>query len=219
MPHSKKSNRALFIVIIAIIAFVLGLYFANHVFPTQKQAKAEALHGTLLNSPRKLSAFSLRDTNNHLFNNQRLQGHWTFLFFGFTQCSSICPTTMAELGRMYRELQETGVKTLPEVVMISLDPKRDDAETLAHYVRAFNPDFLGARGDLTTVKPLIKELGVAYAKIKLEGKADYDIEHTGTIFLVNPKGELIEFFTMPHQANLIKQDYLYLISVINQGVA
>ncbi len=135
------------------------------------------------------------------------------MFFGFTNCGYLCPTTMAELGKMYRLLQEEGVKTLPNVVMISIDPDRDNLEKLAHYVRAFDVHFYGARGDEASVKAMTSEMGIAWLKVVNKDAASpdhYDIEHTGTVLLFNPQGELAAFFTSPHDAKLLAKDYMLL---------
>jgi protein SCO1/2 len=157
----------------------------------------------------------LTGIDNAPFTNASMKGHWTMVFFGFTNCGSICPTTMAELGKMYHLLEKKSAKNLPQVVMISVDPERDNLDKLSHYVKAFDPHFYGARGDESAVNAMTKEMGVAYAKIATPTDANpqnYDIEHTGTVMLFNPNGELSAFFTMPHYASSLAKDYLMLAS-------
>lgn len=135
--------------------------------------------------------------------------------FGFTNCGYICPTTLAELGKMYRILEDKGVKDLPRVVMISIDPERDDQEKLGSYVSSFHPDFYGARGDDASIKAMTREMGIAYAKIMEKDTSDpksYDMQHSGALMLFNPQGELNAFFTTPHRADLLAKDYIQLVS-------
>ena len=200
--------------LLALVALMIGLFISHHV-REDHGIDVEQFHGTYLDKPRSVKTFSLMGIDNQPFNNASLLGHWTMLFFGFTNCGQVCPTTMAELGKMYRLLEDQGEKTLPQVVMISVDPDRDGLDKLGPYVKAFNPHFYGATGDEPSIAMMTKEMGIAYVKIALKGSEDphhYDIEHTGTVMLFNPKGELNAFFTMPHQASLLAKDYLLLVS-------
>lgn len=113
---------------------------------------------------------------------------------------------MAELAKMYRILEEKKVALLPRVVMISIDPERDDQTKLAAYVKAFSPHFYAARGDEEVVKEMTREMGIAYIKVALPTaakEANYDMQHSGAIILFNPEGKLTAFFTTPHEAALL----------------
>ena len=211
MQTKRNKTRHTVIILVAIVALMLGLFFSKHL--QKDKIDVSEFNGTLLDHPRKISPFSLTGIDHQPFNNQRLLGKWTFVFFGFTSCGSICPTNMAELGKMYRILESKGVKSLPNVVMISVDPERDSLEKLSHYVKAFDQHFYGARGREQSIRAMANELGIAYIKVARkgdDGDKNFDIEHTGTIMLFNPKGELTAFFTMPHRADLLAQDYILL---------
>jgi protein SCO1/2 len=214
MPNKNKRMMMTVVGLLGVIALVLGLFISQQL-RLSKSHDLSQIHGTLLDKPRDIHAFELMGIDNAPFNNASLQGHWTMVFFGFTNCGAICPTTMAELGKMYRLLEEEGAKTLPHVVMVSVDPERDSLDKLDHYVKAFDPHFYGARGEDNAVTLMTKEIGIAYTKIVRQGNEHsqtYDIDHTGTVILFNPRGELSAFFTMPHQASLLAKDYLLLIS-------
>ena len=218
MPDKKKSILITVVVLLAIVAFVAGLFVAQHLHE-QKPMDVSQFHGTLLDEPRKLQPFKLIGVDNRPFTNEDLQGQWTMLFFGFTHCASMCPTAMAELGKMYRLLDENGVKPLPRVVMVSLDPKRDTVERLGSYVKAFDLHFYGATGSEESIHAMTREMGIVYVKMavkKTDATKNYNIEHTGAVILLNPQGELVAFFTMPHQAELLAKDYSLLIAS-NQG--
>jgi protein SCO1 len=198
--------------ILGLIALSFGLLLSHHNRPDK--TKYLALHGTYLEHPRKVSAFTLTDTDNKPFDNKSLQGEWTMVFFGFTSCGYLCPTTLAEMGKMYRLLEQQGVKKLPKVVLISLDPERDSIEKLKEYVKAFHPHFEGARGTAPMIQNMTKEMGIAYAQVAIPDVNDqkaYDIQHTGTILLFNPEGQLSMFFTSPHKADLLAEDYALLV--------
>lgn len=215
---SNPKNRIVLTVaiLLAVVACVAGLYIAQQLH-TKKEIDRRLFHGTLLDSPRQVNEFALVGIDNQPFTNVSLRGQWTMIFFGFTHCSSMCPTAMAELGKTYRLLEQKGARVLPNVVMVTLDPERDNLEHLGHYVKAFDPHFYGARGDNDAIRVMTRDMGIAYAKIVRKGTNDSqqdDIEHTGAVMLFNPQGHLVAFFTTPHSAEHIASDFLLLI---NQG--
>jgi protein SCO1 len=198
-------------ILFAVMGLMAGFFLSQHL--DKKKHPESILHGTLLESPRDIKPFSLTGIDRKPYTNASLQGSWTMMFFGFTRCGSICPTTMAELGKMYRILEAKGVKNLPNVVMISIDPERDSLNKLSHYVKAFDSHFYGAKGNQASIDAMTHELGIAYFKMArkdVDKVDDYTIEHTGTIMLFNPQGKLMAFFTMPHKADLLANDYLIL---------
>lgn len=205
------------ITVIALIAFaslISGFFVSQHLYK-KKHIDVSQFHGTLLDKPRDIHSFSLNGIDNKTFDNASLHGEWTMVFFGFTSCGYLCPTTMAELGKMYRLLEEKGVRKLPKVMMISVDPDRDSLIKLKSYVKAFDRHFYAARGDEGSIAAMTREMGIVYAKVALKDSEEannYDIEHTGTVMLFDPQGKLDAFFTTPHQAELLAEDYMLLVS-------
>lgn len=200
-------------ILFAIMASLTGLYVAQHI--NNHQIKVADFNGTYLQNPRSVNQFSLMGIDQKPFDNNSLNGEWTLVFFGFTNCGYICPTTMAELSKMYKILEDRGVKKLPKVVLISVDPDRDDLSKLGHYVKAFHRNFYGARGDEDSLSALTREMGIAYTKVVNKQGSDednYDVQHSGALILFNPQGELNAFFTSPHHADLLAKDYLMLVS-------
>ena len=166
------------------------------------------LNVTLLHNPRQVSDFNLTDNTGKAFTQESLRGHWTMMFFGFTRCPSICPTTMAELGKTYKKLFKDGVRTYPQVMMVSIDPEHDTLKLMNEYVTKFDSQFHGATGDKQQIAKMTKELGIVYMKVTDPNNKDkYDINHSGTIMLFNPQGLLAGFFSMPHKADSIAQDF------------
>lgn len=213
MTAQKNRINLTVILSLAFVALVTGFFVSQHLHKP-RTIDVSQFHGTLLESPRGVNDFSLTGIDNQVFNNQSLKGQWTLIFFGFTQCGYLCPTTMAELAKMYRSLDEKGVKPLPRVVMISIDPERDDLQKLAHYVTSFDPHFYGARGEEEAIKKMTREMGIAYAKVAIPTDSDaqnYDVQHNGAVMLFNPQGQLSAFFTTPHQALTLAKDYQLLV--------
>ena len=202
------------VILLALAGLFSGIFVGQHM-NFKKKIDVANFHGTYLENPRTVNQFSLTGTDQKAFDNASLQGKWTVLFFGFTNCGYICPTTLAELGKMYRILEDKGVKDLPRVVMISIDPERDNQEKLGSYVSSFHPDFYLARGDEVSIKAMTREMGIAYAKIMEKDTSDpknYDMQHSGALMLFNPQGELNAFFTTPHRADLLAKDYMQVVS-------
>ncbi len=193
---------------------IAGVFAGSFYAKQQHMQKQAAFHGTLLTAPRAIDNFSLTATDGTPFTQDSLKNHWTLMFFGFTRCGFVCPTTMTELGKMYRLLETQNVSPMPQVVMVSIDPERDELSQLKRYVEAFHPNFQGAKGSEEMTRAMTKALGVAYAKVKKDPNAPAkqdDIEHTGAIMLFNPDGHLAAFFTSPHRAKSLAEDYQLLI--------
>lgn len=197
----SKRKVIFWLALLSFMAAVMGV-FAYTQYRRMQLREEYQLSCTILKNPRPLSAFKLTDINNQPATAKSLQGRWTFLFFGFTRCHMICPTTMAELAKMFKVLNDNEVKQLPRVVMVSIDPRSDVPQVLKTYVQSFNRDFTGLTGNKTEIQHLTKQLGIAVLKAKND-----QFDHSGTIVLLNPKGEVFAFFSMPHQAKTMAADY------------
>jgi protein SCO1/2 len=196
-------------VLLLFSGFLLGLFVFQH---WQIAQSRNLLSGTVLTSARKLPNFDMQGIDNKPFTPSQLKGQWTWIFFGFTQCPSLCPTTMTKLAKSYQKLKQAGVQNLPRVVMITLDPKRDTLSKLKAYVQAFEPDFYGASGQASVVKNLAAKLGIAYAKVQSpELKQAYTIEHSGAVMVVNPDGKLQAFFNPPFTVKQLVHDHQIFI--------
>lgn len=198
--------------LLGVVMIALGVVAYQFEFSTQNSVES-LQHATILENPREINAFELEGWDHKPFTKASIAGKWTLLFFGFTSCPSLCPTTMAALGKMYKLLESKHVAPLPQVVMVTLDPSRDKSENLQAYVRGFNPNFISARStDEATVNAMARELGIASMKIESEkAKQDYSFEHTGTVMLLNPQGQLSAYFTTPHSAAEMAHDYEMIV--------
>ncbi len=145
---------------IAIFVFFLLVMAAAYIMtkPTERPADLE---GVLRPDFKVLQPFKLTDHNNTVFDENRLQNKWNFVFFGYTSCPDVCPTTLFVLNSIHKLLSdETG--NAPDdiqVVFISVDPARDTPEKLAEYVTYFNKDFISATADKTEIDNLAKQFG------------------------------------------------------------
>ena len=195
----------LLLLITAAVVIYFGLIHRPPLTPTISQV--QQIDGVLLPEAIQIKNFHLTNNQGKAFTKDNLKNHWTMLFFGFTNCGMVCPTTMSELNKMYQILEkELPRDQLPQIVLISVDPERDSISRINDYVTAFNPHFIGARGNIETLE---KELHIIAVKMQVEGeeKNNYTINHSAEIMLMNPDAKLQAFMSYPHKADQMVKDY------------
>ncbi len=141
------------------------------------------------------------------FANANLQGQWSFVFFGYTQCPDICPTALGLMKDLQARLGAVPPAPTFQVVFISIDPARDTHALLDNYLAAFDPAFIGITGDDTELAPLTKDLGVFFQRNDTADKKNYTVDHSAAIYLINPKGQLVALFSPPQAADKMAADY------------
>jgi protein SCO1/2 len=114
------------------------------------------------------------------------RGKAVVLFFGFTHCPDICPTTLADIAAAVKSLGPDAERV--QVLMVSVDPERDTPGALAKYVTAFDPRFLGLRGDLSATQKVAKEFKIYFEKRKQGGS--YTVDHSAQSYVIDPQGRL-----------------------------
>jgi len=165
--------------------------------------------GTLLPSSRPVTDFQLTDHRGQPFTLENLRDNWTFAFFGYTHCPDVCPTSMAMLAQVQRNLeQQEALQQMPQVVFVSVDPERDTAELLSQFVPYFHPDFIGASGDQQNTLSLTRQLGILYGKAEADSAENYLVDHSAAIVLLDPDAALRAVFNVPHDPKLIANDFL-----------
>lgn len=197
---NKSRIPALFIAVVAIVALSsLMLYVALPKKPARPVP--ESLNNILLPEPRPLSEFSLTDMNGGPLDLARLKGNWSFLFFGYTHCPDICPTTLTTLRGTAKQLQKKDdVYQDTQFVFISVDPKRDNLGHLKEYVGYFHPDFLAATGDKAQIDALARQVGAIYMFDGDTSGDEYIVNHSAAIVLIDPEGRWVGRFNPPHTA-------------------
>ena len=200
-PSQEAGIRNTLIVTLGLIGMVVGLFFYSFLAP--KTLSPEALRDLGyygFPESRVIKPFNLVDHNGHEVTLANLKGEWQLMFFGFTYCPDICPTTMGVLDRAIADLD---VK--PQVVMVSVDPERDTPEALARYVPSFNPNFIGYTGDFENIVGLATNVNVAFGKVPGREPGTYTMDHAASIIVVDPAGRYAGFIKAPHQATNISQ--------------
>ena len=132
--------------VVAIVAIAGGVLLARAMLGNNDGVQLDLAKATLLRPPRALPEFTFTDHTGADFVPARLQNHWSLLFFGFTHCPDVCPTTLGMLAQTEKTLADLPAEQRPQIVLVSVDPQRDSPEQLASYVRFFSPSFTGVTG-------------------------------------------------------------------------
>jgi protein SCO1 len=147
------------------------------------------LPGTLLDPPKEIGHFTLTDHTGQPFHLSDLRGKVALLFFGYTNCPDVCPTTLAEFKRVKALLGDDAARVA--FVFVSVDGERDTPEQLAAYMRAFDPEFIGLMGDDATIRTIARDYGVFFQRVSYEeSAASYLVDHTASTFGVDQEGRL-----------------------------
>lgn len=167
----------------------------------------ELTTGTYLARARELPDFSLIDQQGRVFGSANLRGHWSLLFFGYTNCPDFCPTTLTTLAAVQKRLRAAKAPVLPQVIFVSVDAKRDTPAQLKKYVPYFDPEFIGlTAADQPSIEAVAKKLGVAVAVEPASG-GDYTVDHSGAIFVLAPDGRLSAILTGPFSVDALQSDF------------
>jgi protein SCO1/2 len=202
-----------------IIAVVLGSALAGGIFVATLAGKPplpkSAFVIPLLN---ELPEFTLQDQSGELVNADTFRGQWDLVFFGFTNCPDVCPTTLQLLASVKKQLLESELKELPRIVLLSVDPERDTPDLLATYVDYFGSGNLGVTGDLSEIKKLTSALGIYFEKVpnspldsgSSDNSGNYNVNHSAAVLLINPDAQFSALFSAPHKI----ENYLHDLPLI-----
>lgn len=137
-------------------------------------------------------AFELHDQHGRAVTQQSFEGRWLLVFFGFTRCADICPTTLMQIAKVLDGLGERSAAIQP--LFISLDPERDTPEVLAAYTHFFDPRIVGLTGSPEQVRQVADAYGVYFRKVPMGDT--YMLDHTGAVYLMSPNGELASLISL-----------------------
>ena len=210
---SKISLKfTIMITTVALAAMLAGVWLAEVYL--EHDSRAMLLPNkviTLFPDPKPLTAFALSDHKNRVFDLASLNGKWTFLFFGFTHCPDVCPTTLAVLARARGNIAKNTVGAEDiQFVFVSVDPNRDTAGKLKQYVDYFDTTFLGVTGDNAQIGNLAGQLGAAYQVAITPGMENYPVYHTTAVFLLDPQARYHAIFKPPLDAEAISRRFKVL---------
>ena len=168
---------------ILALFLLLGILTACH--PDKLKA---SFVGTDITGADFTQSFHLTDHTGKIRTLGDFKGKAVILFFGYTHCPDVCPTTMSDLKNTLKLLGPKADEV--QVLFITLDPERDTQEILAKFVPSFNPTFLGLRGDATQTAETIAIFKIYAKKVASEGKSDYTLDHSAGMYVYDKAGKI-----------------------------
>ena len=196
---------------IGAISLVVGLWLSQQMLLNNNDTRVpKNLDATVLPNARPLVGFKLIDQNKQAFTPAQLKGQWSFLFFGFTNCPDVCPTTLKVMQSIWKTLPtKMGEAGHPKLYFVSVDPDRDKPEILKQYVQYFNKEFNAVTGELDELDKLTNQIGILYGYDEKEDDKDqeYTVNHSAQLILVDPKGRMRAVISPPHIAKTIGANF------------
>lgn len=192
------------LITLAVIALVIGAIVNKVSRPAALDRQQLSESGIFLfDSPRGIPEVDMLSAAGGSWGKDDLIGQWDLLFFGYTFCPDICPTTMAELKQLVGALPAATAEQL-RVTMVSVDPNRDTPEQMQQYLGFFNADFHGATGDPQELATLARALSIAYIEPDTSSE-NYLVDHSGQVVIVNPEGQYVGFLRPPLRPQELSQ--------------
>jgi protein SCO1 len=199
-PGTDKMNaRALRLLVIFAAFFAgLALCLAVIVLAGGRGGVTGGIKTAAIGGP-----FRLIDQNGEPFSDTDLRGKSFLVFFGFTHCPDVCPTTLFAISEIMRKLGPQADRTA--ALFISVDPERDTPEAMRDYLASFDPHVHGLTGDAAALAAVAKAYRVYYKKVPLDG-GDYTMDHTAIVYLMDKDGRFVSPFNMKRTADVAAED-------------
>lgn len=207
----KLSPISLFML---IAAFALGIVLSFSDYYEQS-VQEPSIKGLLWPNPKQLQQFGIMDQHGEFFNLNNLRGKWSFIFFGYTHCPDVCPLTMSLMNQISTKLSEQRNDIKQQVIFVTVDPERDTESVLQEYIDYFNPEFIGLGGTDIQVQSLARQIGVAYFLQDKDESDAYLVDHSASIFIVDPQGRLSGILAAPHEPDKTYANAIEIIDYIS----
>ena len=191
------------IIVLIAVATSLGLWLGAR--PAAPPPAVTWLALSKYPQARPLSAFALDGAHGAVVDAAAMRGRYQLLFFGFTHCADVCPTTLALMRDVEKRLPAAGLADRVGFLFVSVDPERDDPKTLGEYAAFFSPKIVAATADHARLQALTRELGVLYMK-ETTDSPDYNVDHSAAIFVLDPETRLTGRFSPPLDVEKIVAD-------------
>lgn len=203
---NKKVSFIPLYVVSAILAVALLIGFVFQ--------KPYSFNGTVIEPPLPVEDFVLQTGNNQSFRLSEQTGKITLLFFGYTNCPDVCPTTLAEFKQVYKNLGDDTQSV--QFAMITADPERDTPDRMGEFVSFFNPSFIGLSGERSELEKVYKDFGAFIEKQESSSAAGYLVSHTSSVFVLDQETNLRITFPYGTSANEMTDD---ITQLLNENVA
>lgn len=170
-------------------------------------------HGVPSESPQSAPAINGVDQNGANFSLNSLQGNVVLLFFGYTNCPDVCPTTLAELRQLRSQITNKADKV--KVVYVTVDPERDTTARLKEFLPVFDPEFIGVHINSIDLEAVKQAYGVTAEKVYYDAQdpsKGYSVDHTARTYLIGPRGRLVTSYPYQTPLESIQKDVEYLLT-------
>ncbi len=220
---SLKHGYGKSLLLIGLLMFLVGCQ--------QAAEKPVTEMATVLPQGKKIADYQLTNYGEKDFSNDSTREQWSLFFFGYTRCPDVCPTELYMLAELIRRIEQNPllVAQAPQVVFVSVNPQQDKPEALRDYVRFYHPSILGVTGKQSDVDRLSRAMGAFHERVYHQNgrvvafdaedevpeglENSYLVNHSATIFLVNPEGDLHAVFSAPHDPDVMLRDLAAIQSV------
>jgi len=168
-----------------------------------------AARGSAIDPPIPLEDFAMPATTGADFDLSESEGKVKLIYFGYLTCPDFCPTTMADLTRVYRALDEPQDELT--VMLVTVDPERDDMARLSAYVGAFHEDFIGLRAEDDALQSVMAQFGAVAIKREVDSALEYLVDHTASVFMVDQNNNVVYRFAYGTDPDGITEDVRTLL--------
>ena len=208
------------VILVAAIALGAGLWAGQRFFAGGAATDAPQLRGALAYpTPRELPPFELQQADGTPLDAAELAGRWTLVFFGFTHCPDVCPTTLAQLAAAQERWSDLPAEDRPQVLFVSVDPERDSPAKTGEYARFFGPEILAATAGHEVLEPFARSLGMLYMPAALDGSGGqpapgepYTVDHSSKVAVLDPQVRLTALLKAPLDAAVVDADLRALMA-------
>ena len=210
--------------ITALISLLLAILLGSALSGCGERPPPSTEAAVVLPQPKILPTFQLSRGPDLPFGSKDLEGQWSLLFFGYTRCPDVCPTELYLLGDMLKQLEQQSeqLQKVPQVVFVSVDPQQDQPAAVQQYAAFYHPAMVGATAEQVEIDRLAAAMGVVYERAYFYNgmnlivyseddvpealKDSYLVNHSSTLFLINPEGALHAILPSPHQVDVMIRD-------------
>ncbi len=184
------------------MSFLLGLFISVKQTPADKPK----FNGVIWPNSPKVSQFTMLDSNEREITEKFLEGTWNLVFFGFTHCPDVCPSTLSTLKIAEQTLREEKIFDRSNIIFVSVDTHRDDPSLVKQYLSNFSNSFIGIMGEKSEVKKLGDSLGAVFYQRKMND-GEIIIDHSSSLFILSPENELLGVLTQPFSSKDVIKRY------------
>ncbi|MDE2257473.1 MAG: SCO family protein [Xanthomonadaceae bacterium] len=205
-PH-RTSSLPIWLIVTAAVAAAIGLWLGQRLFSAAQPPRLD--NAVLYPAPRTIPEFHLTRADGRPLTLADWRGRWTVVYFGYTSCPDVCPTTLATFKQAWKDLAARKLAGRIRFDFISVDPQRDTPEVLHKYVSYFDPDFVAATGPDSELTPLTRAMGLMYSR-STDANGTISVEHSGAAVIVDPQAREAGILRPPFAAKAIASDLVTL---------